>query len=211
MIMPDSLVGRLRRTFTAGLAVSLLASPLSAQIQVSFYKAGYPGAGLPNAPSATNPLSAASPICTTTVSSIGFDFTNAATRTALCGAAQQANIQYSFAARFIGSIIAPAAGAYTLNLNTDDGNVFTVVGVVSNSWSDQGGGPGNLVRTLAAGPNAFTLDYYSNSFGGSNATLSLPAGLTFGAPVSSVPEPGTWALVAGGLVTLAGVARRRRA
>ena len=73
-----------------------------------------------------------------------------------------------------------------------------------NAWADPRLSKGSVL--LAPGTYDFTLEITRFATGSTNGAGFIDAATS----VSAVPEPSTVALVAGGLVALAGVARRRR-
>jgi hypothetical protein len=165
-------------------------------------------------PTPTAPFPYGSLICTTNVggpTGFSLDFTSSATQTFLEGACGE-QITRNFGVRFVGSLVAPIGGTYTLTFDSDDGNVLTINGAtISTNWQDQAGGPGSITATLNAGDNPFVFDYYENSYGGAYATLQLPADLPVAPPpVLATPEPASLSLLATGLFGLGGVGVRRR-
>jgi hypothetical protein len=214
--------GRIVARGAFAIALVVVAAPAAgAQVQAQFF-----------APFATSPLDnpgtapmpnlpfPGTPVCTTTglgnASGFSLDFTTSATQAQLataCGPTTAAMLVHSFAARFTGSIVAPSTGTFALTFSSDDGNVLTINGTtVYMNWAAQASGPGSINVALNAGPNPFVFDYWENSFGGAFATINLGALVSVPpGPAAVAPEPSTLALLAGGLVAVGMVRRRRRA
>jgi hypothetical protein len=206
-------IGRtIARTAVTLLASLVAASAAGAQVEITFFET-FPA----SAPDPTLPYPGGSVICTATAAGTptGFslNFGDPAQRALFCpGNPDRISPNFSFGARVTGFLVAPAAGTYDLTINADDGDRLTVNGIIQRTdWFNKGGGPGLVGGLdLVAGVNPFTFDYYQGPCCGAFIELRTGAGITV-TPPTTAPEPGTWALMATGLVGVAGVARRRRA
>jgi hypothetical protein len=194
-------------------ALLAIASVASAQVQVTFYDA------FPTTPNPLGAFGAGTAFCSATVGTAeGFslDFTDAATRLALCGAnAGLLDPSTSmFGARFTGTLSVPSTGVYSLFLDADDGDALAIGSdVLQVDWNDKAFGPGPLVESLVGGDQSFVLDYYQGPCCGAFARVDLSGdALTFVTPpVTAAPEPSSLALMATGAFGLVGVLKRRRA
>ena len=204
--MPGFRASRRLAALLALLAAPALAPVAGAQITAWFYNQNFQG-GV-NQPTLAGGF-AGTPVCTLTLAAIDFPSIASFQPLAGCpGLGTPANSGHTFAARFTGTLVAPSAGSYTFGFTSDDGVALYVNGAPAFSrWNDQFG-VFNQSVTLAAGENPFVLDYYANTFGSTFLTVAPPQGVRFATSV--IPEPHTYALLAGGLALLAAGARRRR-
>jgi hypothetical protein len=114
-----------------------------------------------------------------------------------------------FSADFRGTIIAAAAGTYTINLGSDDAAYLFVNNVLAAS---DGGAhsynPSDFTITLNKGVNDFEIQYGNVFCCGAEVSLET---VSPGFSIAGVPEPATWALMLGGIGLVgAGLRSNRR-
>jgi PEP-CTERM motif len=200
-----------RATFVGALLPALA----GAQLNITFFNT------FPSTPPDPNlPFPGGTVLCTATAAGsptgISLNFANAALVNSLCGAGASTRINnaQSFGARITGNFVVAAAGTYSANINTDDGDVLTINGVTQNSaWFLKGGGPGAVTLNLLGGTNPFTLDYFQGPCCGAFIDITVGQGITVTPPTpppSTVPEPGAVALLGTGLLALLVMQRRKR-
>lgn len=113
----------------------------------------------------------------------------------------------SFGAEVTGFLQVAADGDYALKLGSDDGAYLFVNGVLAIARTgDQSYSQTTQSVALSAGYTPFRISYYNGPCCGTGLTLNADGGVT----ITAVPEPGTYALLAGGLVLVGGAARLRR-
>ena len=195
------------RLLTAGLVFAGTAATASAQITATFYRTGLTSNinQVPPSPTWGSPLT--NVFCTVQISRIYFhasDFQNLWSTAGCTGAPSTAT---SFGARFTGTLDVATGGNKQLRYYSDDGAMFFLNGTQRrNDWGPQTASWESFTTNFNAGSNAFQFDFYANNLTPSAFKVELRDGVTYGV----VPEPSTYALMATGLVALAGVARRRR-
>jgi hypothetical protein len=117
----------------------------------------------------------------------------------------------SFGADITGSLDVAVAGTYLFGLTSDDGSLLFIDGTrVIDNGGEHGPFTASNWTFLAAGSHPFEVQFFENLMGQSGVDLSLPSGVTYGAPASVVPVPGAVLLGALGL-SFAGWRLRRKA
>jgi hypothetical protein len=106
--------------------------------------------------------------------------------------------QSSWVDLFWAPVAVTAGQSYWVVIGNGPGNAYTLNGTSSTNYP-AGGAYYNYSASATAGYTDFT--QYDLAF----RTYTNTAGV-----MSSVPEPGTWALLGTGLLGVAGVARRKR-
>jgi hypothetical protein len=112
----------------------------------------------------------------------------------------------AFGADINGALNVATTGSYTFSLNSDDGSLLFIDGILA---INNGGphGPNGVSNTvlLTAGQHPFEVQFYEDFGGQSGVDLILPNGVNY----SAVPEPGTLMLLSAGLFGLAIFGKRR--
>lgn len=110
-----------------------------------------------------------------------------------------------FGADVLATLTAPADGIYTFHLSSDDGSLVFVDGAL---LIDRGGPHGPSVSDgtlfLTAGAHAVEVQFFECCGGPSGLDFSIPTGTV----LSSVPEPGSLALIGFGLLGLSALRRK---
>lgn len=116
-----------------------------------------------------------------------------------------------YGAMFTGLLGVGVPGTYTFTIVSDDGGQLFIGGalVVDNGGVHPPVAAAGSHTFAAAGLYPFHVDFFECCGGPGGIDLILPAGVGYATP-SAVPEPGTLALLAGGALLLAPLARRRR-
>ncbi len=123
------------------------------------------------------------------------------------------NADINFAADYTTKIDVATSGVQDFSYAADDTGYFFIDGTLVSSE------PGNHIQyttnfplTLSAGLH--TLEFQMDNAGGpccATAVVTLPTGVTYAGLVSAAPEPGTWALMFGGIAMIGGMLRVAKA
>jgi len=114
-----------------------------------------------------------------------------------------------FGVEVTGYLNTDSDGDFPLYLGSDDGAFLFVNGIlVIARPGDQSFGESQADVSLAAGSTPFRIAYYNGPCCDTGLTLAADDRVTISA--APIPEPGTYALMAGGLVAVAAGARNRR-
>lgn len=112
-----------------------------------------------------------------------------------------------FGAEVTGLLYVGSDGDYPLYLGSDDGAYLFVNGTLAISRpGDQGYAESSSTVALLEGYTPFRIAYYNGPCCGTGLTLSADDRVT----ITAVPEPGTYALMVGGIALVGAAARSRR-
>ncbi len=115
----------------------------------------------------------------------------------------------TFGAEVTGYFNTAVEGLYPLYLGSDDGAYLFVNGaLVISRPGNQSYGESQADASLMEGSTPFRIVYFNGPCCGSQLTIAADDRVTITS--APIPEPGTYALMAGGLAVLAAGARRRR-
>ncbi len=113
----------------------------------------------------------------------------------------------AFGAELTGYFNASVAGIYSMTLGSDDASYLFVNGAAAGSLpGTHGYSTTTFDVNLNAGLNPFRVAFFNGPCCGSRLTLE-PGDVAYAA---AVPEPDTWAMIAGGLGIAGAAAWRRR-
>lgn len=105
-------------------------------------------------------------------------------------------------------VLNPAGGSFVRNLVSATNAPLSAVGVSGDVIT--GLVPLALLPSRGFAPGAYTVNLWPRTGLGNDAQIADFAPNTTNFAVSTVPEPGTWALLSTGLALMGGVAARRR-
>ncbi|MFO1319936.1 MAG: PA14 domain-containing protein [Burkholderiales bacterium] len=112
-----------------------------------------------------------------------------------------------FGAEVTGLLRVASDGDYSVSLGSDDGAYLFLNGALAIARpGDQGYAVSTQTLALLSGDTPFRIAYYNGPCCGTGLTLTAGDGVT----IAAVPEPATYALMAGGLVIIGTAVRSRR-